>query len=630
MSYDPRFDRYRSQKATHPKPPETGAKWGKRSRRPVSRLKGVAQQQPPSPPNPPPARSSQLNQERLYAVWGILMVGGFGLALNLFRLQISQGPELQKRAQQQQVMQTHPFVPRRSIIDRNGDILAIDRPAYTLYAHPKLFKQPKEAIASKLAPALADGSRLTKNEGDLLGLFNSAPSGIKIADSLSEEVANKIKNLLIDGLELVQSQQRFYPQQDLAADIVGYVDSDRQGQAGVEYSQQNLLERTMPALRFRRAMNGAWVPEKLAMGFVQFDDLQMRITLDNRLQRIARSALRQQMQQYKAQRAALLVMDVRNGELLSLVTEPSYDPNQYYKFELERFKNWAVADVYEPGSTFKPINVAIALEAGAVRPDSVFNDEGRIFVDGWPIANYDYENAGGRGASTVTDILKHSSNVGMVHIMQQVPASVYYKALERLGLGQAPESDLPFEVPSQLKSREQFVGSRVEPATTAFGQGFSLTPLQLIQLIGSLGNHGKLVTPHVVRGLFNSQGQPYWEMRLPAPKQVFSPQTAKQVLEMMEAVVKDGTGKAAQIPGYRIAGKTGTAQKAKGGVYSKAIIASFVGILPVESPRYAVLAVFDEPQGGSGGLVAAPAVKSVMEGLIALEKIPPSELKKQP
>lgn len=630
MSYDPRFDRYRSLKGARPKPSGNDSQWGKRPKRSVARLN----KKPPQPPiplrsSPPSPRPSQLNPERLYAVWGILMAGGLGLALNLFHLQVTQGPELQKRAQQQQVMRVRPFVPRRTIIDRNRDLLAIDRPVYTLYAHPKLFVEPKAAIASKLAPALADGSKLAKSEQELAVLFNSAPSGIKIADSLTEEVANKVKNLLIEGLELIQTQQRFYPQQELAADIVGYVDSDRQGQAGVEYSQQNLLERTMPAIRFRRAINGAWVPEKLAMGFVQFDDLQMQLTLDNRLQRIARSALKQQMEQYKALRGALLVMDVRNGELLSLVTEPSYDPNQYYKFELERFKNWAVADVYEPGSTFKPINVAIALEAGAVNPDSAFNDEGRIFVDGWPIANYDYEHAGGRGTSSVTDILKFSSNVGMVHIMQQVKPSVYYKALQRLELGQTADSDLPFEVPSQLKSREQFVGSRVEPATTAFGQGFSLTPLQLAQLIGSLANGGKLVTPHVVRGLFNSQGQPYWEMRLPTPKQVFSPKTTKQVLAMMEAVVKDGTGKGAYIPGYRIAGKTGTAQKAKGGIYSKAIIASFVGILPVESPRYVVLAVFDEPQGGSGGLVAAPVVKSVMEALISLEKIPPSSVKKE-
>jgi len=628
MTYDSRFKRRRSQGSAPPKTP------GKRSPGAVSRF-------PNSPPQKRPRSSlpkellQKRDKYRPYVVWGILMLSGFGLAANLFNLQVSQGPLLQKRAQQQQISRSRPFVPRRPIIDRNGDIVAIDRPVYTLWAHPKLFKQTKGTIAANLAPLLAGmGGGQTITEGVLLQKFNSAESGIKISEGLTEQMRDRVTNLAIekqpvDGLEMIQQQQRFYPQQELVADVVGYVDSDRQGQAGVEYSQQNLLERTMPSIRYKRAANGGWIPDQIATGFVQFDDLQLQVTVDTRLQRVARSALKQQMEKFKGKRGAVIVMDVRDGELLSLVSEPSYDPNQYFKFNLERFKNWAITDVYEPGSTFKPINVAIALESGAVKPDNVFNDEGQIFVGGWPISNYDYRQAGPRGAVTVTEILQHSSNVGMVHIMQQVQASTYYNALERLGLGQTTDSDLPFEVPSQLKSREQFVSAKVEAATTAFGQGFSLTALQLVQLCGALANNGKLVTPHVVRGLFSRDGQPFWELRRPGPRQVFSPEKAKQVLAMMETVVEDGTGKAAQIPGYRIAGKTGTAQKANpsGGYSESANVASFVGILPAESPRYVVFAVIDEPQGGTGGVVAAPIVKSVMEALIAVEKIPPAAVK---
>lgn len=564
--------------------------------------------------------------KRLYLVWIILILSGVGLAVNLVRLQIIQGTELKRLAQEQQLTKSRPFVPRRTIIDRNGDMLALDRPVFTLYAHPKLFKESKDAIAAKLAPNLVQGTIFAKTPAELLSLFNKAPSGLKVAESLPEEISDNIKNLMLDGLELLPSQQRIYPQQELASEVVGYVDSDRNGQAGIEYSQQNLLERTMPTLRYQRAMNGAWIPEQLATGFVQFDDLKMQITIDSRLQRLVREAVRQQMEKFKAKRGTVIVMDSWNGELLSLVSEPTYDPNQYYNFTLDRFKNWALTDVYEPGSTFKAINVAIALEAGVIKPDSVFNDEGRIFVDGWPIANYDYEQAGGRGSTTVRDILKYSSNVGMVHIIQKMKASDYYNALQRLGLGQTTGSDLPFEVPSQMKNRQQFVSSRVEAATTAFGQGFSLTPLQMVQLMGSLANGGKLVIPHIVRGLFNTQGEAFWEPNYPEPQKVFSPETTQKVIEMMESVVHDGTGKAAKIPGYRIGGKTGTAQKAKNGVYSNAIVTSFVGIMPVDKPRYVVLAVFDEPQGGSGGVVAAPVVKSVIESLISIEKIPPSNI----
>ncbi len=637
MSYDPRFDRYRSPDSQRPKPQGARTQWGRQSRRSVAGTRGKHQQQPAPPFPRPPAERLPLGKFRLWAVWAVLVLSGFFLAVNLFSLQVTRAPALQKQAQQQQTLKTRPFVPRRPIVDRSGNILAIDRQVYTLYAHPKLFNRKKHEIAAALAPLLPiEASEGNTPETELLQKFNLAESGITIAESLPQEVADRvagmqIKHSPVDGLELVRQQQRFYPQQELAADVLGYVDGERKGQAGVEYSQQNLLERSMPSIQFSRAIDGNWVPDRLTAGFVQFDDLKLQLTVDSRLQRATRIALKQSMEKHKAKRGTAIVMDARNGELLSLVAEPSYDPNQYFNFGLERYKNWAVTDVYEPGSTFKAINVAIALEAGAVKPDTVFNDEGRIFMKPWTIQNSDYKEVGARGPSTVTEILKHSSNVGMVHVMRKIKSSLYYQALEKLGLGQTAGTDLPFEAASQLKNREQFVNSPVEVATTAFGQGFSITPIQLVQLNGALANGGKLVTPHVVRGLYDREGQAYWKVPRSVPRQVFSPETTKQVLAMMETVVDGGTGKAAQIPGYRIAGKTGTAQKANaGGGYSKnAIITSFVGIMPVEAPRYVVLAVVDEPQGGSGGSVAAPIVESVMEALISLEKMPPSNAFRQ-
>ncbi len=625
MSYDPRFDRYRSPNFKRPKSSADRTLWGKQTK---PRGDAEATRQPRLPQD-----RLKRSKFRLWAVWAVLMLSGLGLAVNLFYLQVTRAPALRKQAQQQQTLKSKPFVPRRSIVDRTGNVLAIDRQVYTLYAHPKLFKHSKADIAALLAPMLPiERSPGNTPETELLRRFNLGESGITIADSLAQEVADRvgrmqIKNSPVDGLELVRQQQRFYPQQELAADILGYVDGERKGQAGVEYSQQDLLERSMPSIQFSRSIGGNWLPDRLTAGFVQLDDLKLQLTIDSRLQRAARIALKDKMKEHGAKRGTVIVMDARNGELLSVVAEPSYDPNQYFNFDLSRYKNWAVTDVYEPGSTFKAINVAIALEAGAVKPNTVFNDEGRIYMDVWTIQNSDYQQAGARGPSTVTEILKHSSNVGMVHVMRTMKSSLYYQALEKLGLGQTAGTDLPFEVTSQLKNREQFINSPVEVATTAFGQGFSITPMQLVQLNGALANGGKLVTPHVVRGLFDWEGQAFWKPLRAVPKQVFSPKTTKEVLEMMETVVDGGTGKAAQIPGYRIAGKTGTAQKASaGGGYSKkAIITSFVGIMPVEAPRYVVLAVIDEPKGGSGGTVAAPIVESVMEALINIEKIAPSQ-----
>lgn len=552
-----------------------------------------------------------------------MIAAGLGILFNLYRLQVTQSPVLEGRARRQQMVYLRPFVPRRSIVDRNGNVLATDRPAYTLYAHPKLFKISKREMSALLAPILG------KSSTQLEKRFTQKSSGIRLGYGLTEEVADQIARLQANGLELIQQYSRLYPQQDLAADVVGYVDVDHRGQAGVEYSKEELLERAVRTLRLSRAGNGSLMPDHVPEGFLHFDDLRLQLTMDSRLQRAARFALKQRMEQFSAERGTVIVMDARDGALLALATEPTYNPNQYSKFDVGRFKNWALSDLYEPGSTFKPLNVAIALEIGAIQPDSLFNDTGQIQLGQWQIANFDFESKGGHGLISVGKILEYSSNIGMVRIIQQMKPKVYYTWLERLGLGQKVAIDLPFEAAGQLKSERQFTATPVNSATAAFGQGFSLTPIQLAQMHATLANGGKLVTPHVVHGLFDNKGQMHWQPRLPAPRTLFSPKTTQSVLQMMENVVREGTGKNAQVPGYRIAGKTGTAQKASptGGYYSDAKITSFVGIFPVESPRYVVLAVVDDPKGKEafGSTVAAPVVKSVLEALISIERIPPSQ-----
>lgn len=568
---------------------------------------------------------SRLPHFRLLLVWGVLIAAGVGIVVNLYQLQVVRAPELLGKARQQQMKDLRTFSPRRPVVDRNNNVLAIERPVYTLYAHPKLFNKSKDEIATTLAEIL------NRPSTNLVDLFKRRNTGIRVAPALSEDIAEQITGLNINGLELIQEYSRLYPQQNLVADVVGYVNVDRSGQAGVEYSQKKLLERSAQTLRLSQMGNGALMSDRVRKGFVHADNLRLQLTLDSRLMRIARQSLKQQMQKFNAKRGSVIVMDARDGSILTMVVEPSYDPNEYNKSDVRAFKNWALTDLYEPGSTFKPLNVAIALETGAIEPNSVFSDPDVIKVAGWSIKNAEEED---RTALSVAQILQYSSNVGMVQVMQRIQPAVYYNWLKRLGLEQPTGIDLPFEALGQLKSQKQFITSPIEPATASFGQGFSLTPIKLVQLHGALANGGKLVTPHVVRGLFDTKGQPNWQPKLPAPRPIFSPKTTQTVLEMMETVVTpEGSGKAAQIPGYRIAGKTGTAQKARSngrGYYSGAKITSFVGILPVESPRYVVLAVVDEPQNGPqtvafGSTVAAPVVKSVMEALLTIERIPPSQ-----
>lgn len=578
----------------------------------------------------PPALSAAAAHKlhvRIWIVWGVLTFSALVLIGNLFRLQIVQASWLQQQAIEQRVVKVRPLLPRRTIVDQQGNALAVDRMVYTLYAHPVMFKQPKPEVAAFLAPIL------NRSAADLTTLFNRQDTGIEVEYTISEDMADRIQRQSVDGLELVQRQQRLYPQQDSAAEVVGYIDVDRKPQLGVEYSQDRLLERSTQVARFLRAGNDTLTPGLIPDTMLQQDDLELKLTIDSRLQRVARTALKQKMQEYNAKRGAVIVMNVQDGALLSLTTEPTYDPNRYFSYGLENLRNWALTDPYEPGSTFKPINVAIALETGAISPNDIFNDEGSITIGEWTIENNDYAQNGARGAQSVADIIKYSSNVGMVRIMQRLKRDVFYDWLAKIGLSQPVGIDLPTEIAGQVKSRDQFLADPIEAATAAFGQGFTLTPIQLAQLHSTLANGGTLVKPHVVQGLYDHLEQPHWQPEQPELPRLFSQKTAQAVLGMMEGVVEGGTGKIAQIPGYRIAGKTGTAQKAStSGGYSNARITSFVGIFPAERPRYTILVVVDEPQGDDayGSTVAAPIARAVMETLITVEQIPPSKPIEQP
>jgi cell division protein FtsI (penicillin-binding protein 3) len=556
-------------------------------------------------------------QGRVVWVWLLLCLGQLGLVGRLVWLQVVQGPTLQRRAEAQRSVKLSPKVALYPMVDRNGNVLAKDESAFRLFAHPFLFKKEKEEIAKTLAPILS------LSADDLVKLFKSADSGVPIARDLSEKVADQVRTLRLDGLELNQEWKRNYPQKDLMSGIVGYVDGDHRGQSGLEYSLQPLLTAKPPSGFVSEDGRGYLLPEQFSKGPFNADELSLKLTLDSRLQWSARTALYKKLKEYKALRGTVMVMNVKDGSMLALASEPSFQPDQFYKADPALFRNWAIADLYEPGSTFKPINVAIALDAGAIKPDSVVYDQGHISVGGWPIQNND---GSAHGAINITRVLEVSSNVGMVHIMEQVKRSTYFQYLKNVGIGQITGTDLPFETAGSMKDKQQFVDYPIEAATNAFGQGFSVTPIQMVQLHAAIANGGKLVTPHVTQGLYDPTGKLVSRPNLISPHRVFSEATTASVRKMMESVVQNGTGKPAKIPGYRLGGKTGTAQKAAGGAYQHSRITSFVATFPAESPQYVVMAVVDEPKGDDafGSTVAAPIVKSVLETLISIEGIPPS------
>ena len=591
-------------------------------------------------------KSRQALLLRLFLVWGVLVAGTIGLAARLYYLQIvnpvivyeqaPKGKTLTQIAQDQQTAKLSFYIPRRQIVDREQNVLATDRITYTLYVHPYLFKRNSQPVAAAEIAQELSNILGNKTPEEFLAIFKKQEWGIKLAADIPESAKEKIAAMKIDGLDLKQNYSRFYPHREMAAEVTGYVnlDSSRTPQAGVEYTQNKLLERKPISWKMKRSFSNnqaIFHPGDLerSQQMFNFDDLRLQLTLDLRLQQIARNALAKQMKKYDAKRGTVIVMDVRDGAIAALVSEPTYDPNTYYKYEdFSVFKNWAVTDLYEPGSTFKPINIALALDAGVISSHDTFDDTGEIQIKDALVRNHDFAKKGARGELSLPEILQYSSNVGMIKVMSRIDPLDYYRDLQKLGIEDKVEFDIPGYTTGRLKNEVEFTVREIEPATTAFGQGFSLTPLKLIQIHAALANKGKLITPHVVKGLSDYQGYLHYSQP-PHSKQIFSPKTAHTVLEMMEKVVEDGSGYAAKIPGYRIAGKTGTSQKAidRGGYDETAKITSFIGIFPVEAPRYAVLAVVDEPNGEHtyGSTVAAPIVGSVIQGIINIEGIPPSK-----
>ena len=584
---------------------------------------------------PPPSRKrlrtrvvplAKVPTRRLWIVFLILCTGLVGLVGRMAWLQVVQTGELESRARRLQTQTSATLGQRRPIVDRTGRLVAMDEVRFRLWAHPRYFNLPGDAPGLVRPPEdVVDllASPLAQPSPQLLKQLGQRRSGVKLAEGLDPETAERIRSLGISGLDLEAYPQRVYPQGDLFANVVGFLNDERVPQAGLEQSRNAELLRHEQSRRLRRGADGTPLPDDLAPGAFYGDDLRLQLTLDARLQELAVNALAAQVAKWKAKKGAAIVMDATNGELLVLASTPTYNPNRYWRFSPARFREWSVQDLYEPGSTFKPINLALALQENAISPSDRVNDVGQLTIGGWPINNHDKK---ANGLVDFATVLQVSSNVGMVQAMRRLDNNTYWDWMNRLGIDRRPDTDLPGAVAGQLKTKEQFITHPIEPATTAFGQGFSLTPLKLVQLHGVLANGGRLVSPHITRG-FRS-GDALAPAAEPGGQPLLKPEVTRTVMAWMESVVDKGSGKGAKTPGYRIGGKTGTAQKALNGIYLPgAKICSFVATLPVEDPRYVVLVVVDEPQGAHayGSTVAVPVAKQIIDALLIVEKISPSK-----
>ncbi|MDC3078002.1 penicillin-binding protein 2, partial [Prochlorococcus sp. AH-716-O05] len=414
---------------------------------------------------------------------------------------------------------------------------------------------------------------------------------------------------------LVKYSQRYYPQGNLYSNLVGYVNYENKGSAGLELHLDNQIKVLNKSNLIKKGGDGTPLPDNSGPRDFISDYKSLGLTIDSRLQKATFNALSKQVLKWNAKKGFAIVMNVNNGEILSLASIPSYNPNKYWDYDSEVFRGWYSQDLFEPGSTFKPINLALALQEKIIQKDGLIEDSGKVNVGGWTLSNWDKK---GNGYIDYPKVLQVSSNVGMVKIMQNLPPKTYWNWLNKLGISKSLETDLFESTAGQLKSKDIFVSQSIEPAVASFGQGFSISALKLAQLHAVLANGGREVIPHVTLDF-----KTYLENN--SQKEIFSNEVSRTVLEWMESVVDNGSGNGAKIDGYRIGGKTGTSQKAFKGKYTNKKVCSFVASFPVNNPKYVVLVVVDEPSKAYayGSTVAVPVAKEIIESLIVIEKIPP-------
>jgi len=562
---------------------------------------------------------------RLKLVFFILCTALIGLSGRMAWLQLFRGAALEARARDYQTKRIKPLGTRYSIVDRRGRLVALDEKLFKLYAHPRQFNFPGDSngvIRSPEEVALKIADPLMIPKANLIALLRSRDSGVKIAEGLAPEVASNVRRLGISGLELMPYPQRNYPLDNLFANVVGFLDYDRKPQAGLELSLNKKLSRQGKTHNLRHGADGTPLPSDLGPGFFSGDNKKIKLTLDARLQEVAIKAVKAQVKEWRAEKGVAIVMNVHNGELLALASTPTYNPNKYWEFSPERYKEWSIEELIEPGSTFKPINLALALQEGVIATDGTVYDSGSVEVGGYSLRNW---NKKGNGLLDYPSVLQVSSNVAMVNIMQKLTPSRYWELLNQLGVSTRLDTDLPGAIAGHLKSKEIFTNTPIEPAVASFGQGFSLTPIKLAQLHALLANGGYLVKPHITKGFL--QNEKLSNNNSVDKKQILSSQVTNIVLKWMETVVQKGSGKGVRINGYRIGGKTGTAEKIHDDLKK---LCSFVAILPIEQPQFVVVVAIDEPKKAYayGSTVAVPVAKEIIESLIVIEQIPPYSAEK--
>jgi cell division protein FtsI (penicillin-binding protein 3) len=541
-------------------------------------------------------------------VWFVLMMG------RAFQLQVLEGKQLRSRAADQYKKDFHNSSKRGTIYDRNYAEVAVSIDVASICTYPGQICS-KEQTASALARALNLGQK------SLLKKLLSDKRFVWIKRHADPTEVSRVRELKLDGIDFVTESRRFYPMKSLAAQVIGFCGTDGRGLEGLEFYYDSFLKGRESSLTVLRdalgrdfTAKGPYPEGKPGYNLI--------LTIDKNIQYIAEAALSEGVMEFGAKSGMALVIAPRTGAILAVAHVPRFNPNAFGQYEPWLWRNRAITDSFEPGSTLKIFLGAAALESGLCKPGSEFYCEEGVYRVGKNFVHDIRPHA----ALSLQDILKYSSNIGAAKVGEKVGPAYLYLKLKEFGLGDR----LGVECPGETQGSLSPVGgwSEIDAVAICFGQGVSVSALQLAAAVSAIANDGLLMKPYLVQGMTDVHGGVVKSFQPTALRQVISSENAWRLTRMMErAVEKGGTGVRAALGGYKVAGKTGTAQKADpagGGYAEDKYIASFVGFVPAENPEIVVLVVIDEPKKHHyGGVVAAPVFRRIIRETLRYLKVPP-------
>ncbi len=546
----------------------------------------------------------------------VALVGIF--ILYLFCVQVLDTRHFRIKAKKQR--RAYSFVMRGNIYDRNGIKLATDTVYYDIFARKADFVHTPEELAKLLAPILKI-SQINLTEK----LKQDTPM-ILIKKNVDRHVRDKIAQLNLREIPMDKKSIRTYPQGTLAAHVLGYYNFDADIASGVEYSAKDKLENVAKGADFEITPKGKIIynlstDPVAATTSVRGNDITL--TIDAAVQHVCEKALMHSIQKFNAFRGAVIVMNPRNGEILAYAVYPYFDPNNFKNASSFQTKNWTLTDVFPPGSTFKTITVASAMETGKINKYSRINDTGKIKVGWWTIKNYDYSRHPNPGMIDLVYLFEHSSNVGSVVVAQMMNKYEYYNMLKKFGFGERTGIDLPGESAGLLKSPSKWDSS--DHASMGYGYGSSVTAIQMVSAVSAIANDGVRVTPHVIKY------SPEEEAIRIRRTQVMTPEHARAVTELLTESINRGKSPI-KSDSYNIAAKTGTSIKPKenGAGYTNKLYTSIVGYMPSSNPQVLIYVIVDSAQGGEiwGNTVAAPIFKEISTQVAHILNLQPDKNKK--